>query len=234
MQEVAERTYDDIVEEKKANTGEVTGTEFGQQVRKGVDETKGRLREVLGDAAEEFNASIDRIAGKHSTQLKELVGDEHLGDTEKIGASGYVERDSKKMVLSKENANREVDDIAYRKRVRKHEDVHQNDQATSYTSNTIRALDDNTGEIVEVSVVGDLTEGQAIRKSGQPDGDLVPEYIKHRKQEEALAEIVGTSRIDSALQSGDTEALQREIDEKQRQKIFEELMTGGGLHNEQN
>ena len=234
MPEVVERIYDDIVEDTQNSTGEVTGDEFNSQVKHRTEETKSGLQEALGEAAEEFTTAIDQLQTKHSAQVRELVGDEHIGNTEEQGAAGWVERDSKKMVLSKKNTDREVDDIEYRKRVRQHEDVHQNDQATSYTSQTVRALDDNTGQMVEVSVVGDLTEGQAIRKSGQPDGDLVPEYVRHREQEQKLVGIVGSGRIDTALRSGDTEALQREIDEQQREQILQQLLSGEGVPHEQN
>lgn len=234
MSEVAKRIVEEAITQTQESTGTISGKEFGTRVEDQVEQTTTALREQFGEAADAIVGDTTATVTGYKQQLDELVGENNVGDTEKVGAAGYVERASKTMVLSKRHTDLEVDNRGYRERVLQHETVHQQDQAAQYNSQTITALDDNTGELVEFSVVGDLTEGQAIRKSGQPDGDLVPEYVEHRQQEGRLASIVGESRIDEALKSGDTESLQQEIIERQREQILANLMSGQGMPGELN
>jgi hypothetical protein len=234
MQKLEEQIVETAIHETQESTGTVTSTEFQNQVEQRVEVTTTTLQNQFGDAADELVGNVTVTMTTWQGSMNDLVGPNSVGDTEEDhGASGLVERSSKKMVLSKENTELKVDDRGYRERVKGHEDVHQNLQATDYSSQTVTYMD-NAGEAQEATVVGDLTEWQAITVPGQPDSDLVPAYVEHRRIGNEVAMIAGEGAVTSTLASGDVESLQATIIEKQREQIMAHMFEGQGMPNEQN
>jgi len=225
--ETQEIIVDQAIQETQETTGTVTSTEFQGQVEQRVEATTSTLQNEFGSAADDLIGDITITMTTWKGSMDELVGSNSVGDTEEEGAAAYVERSSKKMVTSKENTELDVDDREYRKRVLAHEEVHQHDQATDYSAQTVTYLD-KSNEAQTVTVVGDLTEWQPITVTGQPDSDLTPDYIEHKANGEAVAGIVGEGAVTSTLASGDVESLQRAIIEKQHDQMVELVQNNAG------
>ncbi len=221
MSEIAQSIVETSITEAQNETGTVTGTEFQNDVEQRVEATTDVLQENFGYAANELVGDVTVTMSSWKQSVDSLVGENYVGDTEAMSAAGYVERGSNKMVLSKKgNTGLHIDDEEYRKRVRAHEDVHQNLQATDYNAQTVTYVGDS-GQPEEATVVGDLTEWQSITVANQPDSDLVAPYKVHKDVGNDIAEIAGESTVTSTLSSGDVTALQDAIIKNQREEILE-------------
>ncbi|MDA1293019.1 MAG: hypothetical protein O3A81_04540 [bacterium] len=223
--ETHEIIVDGAIQDTKEATGTVTSTEFQNQVEERVLQTTSTLQEHFGDAADKLVGDVTITMTTWKGSMDQLVGPDSVGDTEEQGAAAYVERESKKKVMSKQATDLHVEDTAYWTSVGEHEDVHQDLQATDYTDQTVTFMDDG-GEMQEVTVVGDLTEWQAITVPNQPDSYLVPEYIEHKANGEAVAGIVGEGAVTSTLASGDVESLQRAIIAMQHDQMVKLVLDG--------
>ncbi|MDP6561972.1 MAG: hypothetical protein QF793_03540 [Candidatus Peribacteraceae bacterium] len=220
-----EHIVDTAITETQESTGTVTATEFQSQVEQRVAVTTTAMQDQFGDAADELIGNVTVTMSSWKQSMDDLVGPDSVGDTEEEGAAAYVEIASKKKVTSKRATDLHVEDRPYWERVRIHEEVHQNDQATDYNAQTVTYLDESD-QMQEVTVVGDLTEWQPITVANQPDSDLTPDYIVHRENGNTIAEIAGEGAVTSTLASGDVESLQQTIIEKQHDQMVELVLSG--------
>ncbi|MBT4119772.1 MAG: hypothetical protein HOG89_02430 [Candidatus Peribacter sp.] len=229
--ETEEIIVEGAIEETQEATGTVTATEFQNQVEQRVEATTSTLQNEFGDAADDLIGDVTITMSTWKQSMNDLVGPDSVGDTEEEGAAAYVERASKKKVTSKQATDLHVEDRPYWERVKEHEEVHQFDQATDYSAQTVTYMDDSN-QMQEVTVVGDLTEWQAITVPDQPDSDLTTGYIEHKANGNAVAEIAGEGAVTSTLASGDVESLQRTIIEKQHDQMVELVLAGESLTDE--
>lgn len=223
MNTASETLIEEAIQNQRPGGKEITGKELGTNVEKEVEEKTTELRKQFGDSVDDIIGDIDDDVKGYKQTLDELVGDHYVGDTASEGAAGYNDKgDGNKVVLSEEAAELHVEDPDYWKRVRLHEEQHQNEQTFNVNRQEVQYVD-ASGSLKKASVVGNLTERDAIRASDQPDEDLVPEYVEHAEIGDEVADIAGEQEVSQALKSGDITALQRRIFEVQREQILQLL-----------
>jgi len=221
-----ETFIDEAIETTLSDGKEITGTDLGKKVEKEVEEKTTELRDQFGDAVDDIVKDAAQDVKGYQQSLNELVGDHLVGDTASEGAAGYNDKgDGNKVVISEEAAKREVEDREYWEGVRVHEEQHQNEQTFNVNQQEVQYVD-SSGSLTKASVIGNLTERDAIRAARQPDDHLVPEYVEHAEIGDEVVEIAGEQEVSKALKSGDVQELQKVMFEKQREQVLELLLKG--------
>ena len=211
MQDIAETIVRQSVEDEQKERGRRTAEEFARNVGERVEEKLARIRELAGVQAQELVGAAIAAEQSYAGRMKRLVGPHAIDRTEDDGNAGVTEKGAGgQVVLSTDAADYAVEDREYWERVRAHEQIHQEDQATTFDRETIEYAD-GSGEEREVTVVGDLTEGHA--NEANETGDLPPAYREHRRKFLVLAKEIdgGEGRVKEALASGRMAELQEEI-----------------------
>lgn len=213
---------DAIIEESV----QAESTEGKQSVGSFVDGVEQRTNEALETVETAVGADVDAIAADTRAALRSYVtttvatlGAEHMvGDTASKGAAAWNDKGNGNEIVFDTSALATTVDVAYWKRVRLHEEVHQLEQAATFNMGSITYAD----MTLEVSPC--LVEWHAITASGQPMSDLTSDYIKHKEQGDALVAFLGSREpLLTALETGDMAALQRRIDEKVMEQAYETL-----------
>lgn len=100
------------------------------------------------------------------------------------------------------------DNAGYLQRLTIHELTHKNLQTATFNLGVIRMPE------MQVSVVGDLTEWQAIREAKQRPEELTAGYVKHAQQGERLVAQIGSGGrqlLYEALKNGDMSKVQERV-----------------------
>lgn len=183
--------------------------EFVKGVERRVEATVTELRVVHGDAVEHLlGKELQRVEGYTQRQLKIYDPNFKVRDTEAKGAAAWNEKGGDNSIAVGEGAMQAELDEGYWKRVVKHEEAHQLDQAAEFNRGSITY----PGETIEVNPT--LVEWHAITVANQPDSDLTPEYRSHRDRGDALVAFLGSKEpLLRALKTGDMQALQDHIHE---------------------
>ncbi len=190
--------------------------DLSKNVKEDVRQTTEFFRNQMGgDGASLMSSHLETQANTYTTNLTSSLDtnfdidaqapDGVAGYNRKGGDNGIAIADD---MLSTEQVMENPD---YLERLKIHEETHQNLQAAEYDRDTLQLPD------AEVSVVGDMTERQAIREAEQPDSELVPEYVAHAENGDAVVEYLGADaheKVEEAMKTGEMQVLQEEIDEK--------------------
>ena len=226
METMAKDIVGKAVEETQKNERGKTVDQFGKSVEEGVKEKTEELQFEFGDGIKQVAAEAMAVArGYHEERntlldpnatVENIAEEEGAAGMNKKGAGNTVAMDKAAMDFDL-GAKKE-----YWERVGEHERIHQEDQAGQYNADKV-AYVDASGEIEEVEV-GTLVEWHPSSEANKPE-DLVPEYVQHVEDGEALAGSIngGENLIKEALKTGDMQALQETIIEEQREKMVEQF-----------
>jgi len=207
-EEILERSIQAEIAEGKQKIGTFT---------EGVED---RVEEALEHQPER---NITAIASETHALVKEYVSDtnaalgsEHMvGDTASKGAAAWNDKGNGNEVVFDFEAVTADSETPYWKRVRMHEEHHQREQAESFDMATIAFRDER------IAVNPNLVEWGAITRSGQPDGDLTPDYKAYKAQGDRLTAFLGSPEpLFKALRSGKMSDLQAEIDRKLVEEMY--------------
>ena len=219
--EVADSIVGKAVEAEQGQSGERTAEAFTDNVEARVHEKTDTLQQQFGSAADALVGEVTKKEQAYSARVRTLVGPHSIDRTEDEGAAGVNKKGSGNgVVIGTGAADFEVEDQGYWQRVRKHEEIHQREQADSFDAQEI-TYTDYAGEEQTVTVVGDLTEGHA--SEANEASDLVAEYVVHREKFLDLSAAIdgGEERVKVALKSGQMAELQQEITHGQIEEVLE-------------
>jgi len=223
MKNAASDIVDDVIEEQiSAAETQRLGT-FVESVEEGVEQRVTQLRAVYGDAIEDVaGEAMSEAQSYREAQLQIFDPNFHVKDTQAEGAAAWNDKSDNSIAVGHSAMEREKD-AGYWRRVAKHEVVHQKEQVAVYNRGSISYPEDPNLEVNPT-----LVEWHAITKANQPDSDLTPDYIAHKRRGDELVSFLGGSqRLIAALESGDMQALQDHINEllmKQEEEIPEEAL----------
>lgn len=190
----AEKISNDVVRKVEEQT---------EWMRKSTNAEISSLAEEEMQAAQSWQQTVDSIYAGFT--VDELV--------KKEGADGMVTMENKERFID-EHFLRTNADHGHGERVVAHENVHAEDQASTYDMQEIYL--DPTNESSEVVTVTTMAEGQAIEGAGQPNAELVDSYQEHRAKYKELLSTVGDSAlVERAMKSGNISEIQKRIIEKQ-------------------
>jgi len=175
-----------------------------ETVRAFVNNVQNRVQERVGNIA---GKEMQVVRGWLEEKLRLLDPTYEIYDTASKGAAAWFEPGTGRMVFDDRTMDRRAD-TGYWSRVRRHEEVHKNDQAHTFNRGAITF----DGKVVPVHPV--LIEWHAIRQSGQPDGDLTAGYRAHVRLGDELVAIAGRGAVTDALRTGDIAGLQETINGK--------------------
>lgn len=181
-------------------------------------------QEFLEEISQKFGINVKELAGPvmaeargyHEERNRMYDPNAKISDLRSKGAAGVTEMRSKTVTMDAQAMEFEVKDQGYWERVGDHERIHQEDQAASYNAAEVAFIgDDGNMQTTEVEA---LIEWHPSSEANNPE-DLTPEYQGFVQEGEKLGRVVGANRIKEALKSGDMQALQKDILEKQRERI---------------
>lgn len=214
-----------VVQEQEEGQGQ-TVAEFGESVQWRVTTYTEGLREEFGDAVEDVAGEAMKKSVSYAEARQELLDPQaKVGDTEKIGAAAYNDKMDNSVTYSVTTMDYNLQDPDYWKRVAKHEQIHQEDQAANFNRDHITYVD-GTDDVQTVEVRSTIVEWQPSSQANKPE-DLTTEYQEHVDKGEQLAKSIGPDGkelMEDALKTGDMQGLQVKIIERQREQILEKLL----------
>ena len=205
MERLVEHILDDSIETQQTEGGRQTVDGFTQGVEHRVKEQTENIRGHFGEKVDRaLGVAIREVQSYRQTKMQLLNPQYQIANTRKKGAAAWYEPGSGETVFDDSTMKREIDQ-GYWSRVRRHEEVHKNEQVHRFNRSAVEF----DGKVISVHPT--LVEWHAIRASGQPLSDLSPAYIQHARQGDELASYIGKDAVITALKSGDTAALQEKI-----------------------
>ena len=205
-----EEKFETIVDEQI--DGSDTVGELGTNVEKGVAKETDRLRQQFGGQISEVETAF-RVKGmRYVRNVKtSLRSDFDIDQKADPGTAAYKRKGTDKGMAGAGdmlNPDQVLENAGYMTRLRIHELTHKEKQAATYNADVIRT------PTAQVSVIGDLTEWQAITEARQQPHELTAGYVKHAQQGERLVAQIGSGGrqlLYEALKSGDMRRVQERV-----------------------
>lgn len=210
MNNLEETLVTDIADEARERGGTVS--DVTSRVQEEAKKTADDLRRKFGEGMDEIAGKIIAESKSYADSKKALLDPKgKVDDAASDGAAAYVTLADKSVTYDDAALAHDLSDQqeAYWEGVVAHEKVHQTEQAPSFNASSI----EYQGGSVPVHPA--LVEWQAIAQAGQKMNDLTPDYVRHYQAGQKLAAYIGKSALTEALKSGDMQALQRKVLEKE-------------------
>lgn len=212
-----------VAEKQKKADGSETVADFTEDVQKQAKAHVEKWRKVAGEDVVRVIEPQVMQASEGFKEAKEGILDPHAKVSKKadqLGAAGFSDKSDNSVTYAPKAMDKNLKDPGYWSRVRRHEQIHQQEQAAHMNREKVAYVDD-AGDIA-IADVDALVEWHPSSEANI-SSDLPPSYHGHVKEGDALAAKIGADRIKEALGSGDMAALQQDIVKRQREEMLAAL-----------
>ncbi len=209
-----EEKFEGIVDEQVESSATVG--ELASNVERDVTKETDRLRRQFGGRISEVETAFRAQGARYVRNVKSSLRTDFDIDKKRHPDFAAYNRKGTDNGIAVAGDMLRPDQVFNRKgyltRLTIHEETHKNLQTATFNLGVIRT------PTLQVSVIGDLTEWQAITEAQQRPEELVPSYVEHKKQGERLVAALGTNGrrlVYDALKNGDMQSIQQRITDRQ-------------------